>query len=119
MDKGMTVHDAAKVLIAENRELVSELNDQISAAEVRLRTQRYANMLESQRLEDEKPCGNPWLRDDAVEMIWMCRRCNELETVQPSFIAEYGIPLCGCVDDAADMQYMGLRAKRLGLFSFE
>lgn len=117
----MTVKEAAEALIAENRILIAELQDQISYAEVRIRTQRYAGMLESKRLEDEGQLkvGDPWLRDDTVEMVWKCCRCNGLEAVSPSFIAGSGIPVCSCADDSDDMRYMGIRTKRTSLVNVD
>lgn len=53
--KGPTVHEAAAELLRHHQEQIRELQEEMDAARVRLRTQFYANMLESDRLARETP----------------------------------------------------------------
>ena len=53
VETGPTVYEAAEARIAKNRKLIVELEEQIAHAQVILRTQRYANMLECERVASE------------------------------------------------------------------
>lgn len=53
VDVGPSVHEAAEALIRTNRAKISDLQDEIAAANYRLRRQAYANMLESERIANE------------------------------------------------------------------
>ena len=53
--KGQTVHEAAAATILRCEKEIRELQEEMDAARVRLRTQFYANMLESDRLAQQTP----------------------------------------------------------------
>lgn len=48
-----SVYEAAEIIIKTNKAKIADLQDEISAAQVRLRTQRYANMSEAERLAND------------------------------------------------------------------
>ena len=50
IEAGPSVYEAAEALIQKNRRLIQDLQDEISAAQVRLRTQHFANVLEAERI---------------------------------------------------------------------
>lgn len=45
--------------------------------------------------------------DEAVFVTWQCRECQNLISVNPSFVHDCGIPLCNCAGDSEDMVYVG------------
>lgn len=51
--RGPTVYEAAEALIAKNRRLIEDLQEEIYAAQYRLRRLSYANMLEAERVATE------------------------------------------------------------------
>ncbi len=53
IEMGPTVYEAAELRIRENRQKIADLQDEIAAAQIRLKTQRWANVLEAERIASQ------------------------------------------------------------------